>query len=57
MPLAGVLSGRFLDEVSLQQLFQKRFSVLQSFPVQMKGRFRQAVRVALEALETGTWQR
>ena len=50
--VAGVVEWEILDEVSLQEVFQKRFSVLQSCPVQMKGRFRQAVRVALEALET-----
>ena len=50
--VASVVEWEVLDEVSLQQVFQKRFSVLQSCPVQVKGRFRQAVRVALEALET-----
>ena len=52
MAVASVVEWEILDDVSLQQVFQKRFSVLQSCPVQVKRRFRQAVRVALEALET-----
>ena len=55
VPLAGVAEWEILDEVSLQQVFQKRFSVLQSCPVQMKGRNRQAARVAIEALETAAF--
>ena len=37
------------EGIDLEEVFQTRFSVLQGCPVQLKGRFRQSVRVALEA--------
>ena len=40
----------WLDEVNLQEICLRKFKVLQSCLVQLKGRYRQACRVALEAL-------
>ena len=40
----------FLDEVNLQDICLRKFKVLQSCPVQLKGRCRQACCVALEAI-------
>ena len=48
-PVAAML-WKFFDEVNLQDICLRKFKVLQSCPVQLKGRYRQACRVALEAL-------
>ena len=42
-----------LDDVNLEEVFNRRFPVLQSCPFQVRGRFRQATRVALETLHSG----
>ena len=42
-----------MDDVNLEEISSKRFRVLQSCPFQMRGRFRQATRVALETLHNG----
>ena len=46
---SSVSEWEVLDRIDLEEVFQTRFSVLQGCPVQLKGRFRQSVRVALEA--------
>ena len=38
-----------LDRVDLREIFESRFLVLQNCPFSVRGRFRQAVRTALEA--------
>ena len=38
-----------LDRVNLKEVFESRFQVLQNCPHSVRGRFRQAVRTALEA--------
>ena len=38
-----------LDQINLKEVFENRFLVLQSCPQSVRGRFRQAVRRALEA--------
>ena len=39
-----------LDQINLKEVFENRFLVLQSCPQSVRGRFRQAVRRALEAM-------
>ena len=46
----------FLDEVNLQEICLRKFKVLQSCPVQLKGRYRQACRVVLEALHVAVME-
>ena len=43
-----------LDAIDLRAVFQQRFGVLQSCPAFLKGRFRQAIRHALEARHAAT---
>ena len=55
-PVTPHTSGSFsdscwemIDRVNLQEVFESRFKVLQNCPHSVRGRFRQAVRTALEA--------
>ena len=53
--LSPMVDGRWeaVDDVNLEEVFNRRFLVLQSCPFQVRGRFRQATRVALETLHNG----
>ena len=42
-----------LDHISVNDVFSRRFEVLQSCPAHLRGRWRQSVRVALEARHRG----
>ena len=46
---SAVSEWEVLDRIDLEEVFHTRFAVLQGWPAQFRGRFRQAVRVALEA--------
>ena len=48
-PLPSCTPWEVLDNVNLEEDFQQRFRVLHLCPAHLKGRFRQAARVALEA--------
>ena len=48
-PLPSCTPWEVLDNVNLEEEFKKRFQVLQGCPADLKGRLRQAARVALEA--------
>ena len=54
-PVAAML-WEFLDEVNLQEIYLRKFKVLQSCPVQLKGMYHQACRVALEALHVAVME-
>ena len=56
-PTIGESQWSSLDEIGLPEVFQTRFRVLQSCPAHLKGRYRCAMKVALEAVHTAVEQR
>ena len=49
IPVSSTTPWEVLDSVSVSDVFKRRFKTLQSCPVHLKGRFRQAAQLALEA--------
>ena len=56
-PTIGESQWSSLDEIGLPEVFQTRFRVLQSCGAHLKGRYRSAMKVALEAVHTAVEQR
>ena len=51
---SSVTPWESLDHISVNDVFNRRFGVLQSCPAHLRGRWRQSVRVALEARHHGS---